>query len=108
MSEIAKIQKCLVVKGGLQIWLDEERADRVEQALQTHSGAGFLPIDGRLININEVSGIYTPADLEEMTRRKNGEWQCKKGKWHERNEKCECNRVREDGAVWMDGVGWIK
>jgi hypothetical protein len=28
--------------------------------------------------------------MEDYTRRKNGQWKCKYGNWHDKGEKCNC------------------
>ena len=31
--------------------------------------------------------------MEEQARRKNGQWKCRLGAWHDRKEVCECQAV---------------
>jgi len=51
---------------------------------------GFIRVEGRTINTVDCSGIYEAIDIEDMYRRKNGQWQCKHGGWHDRDEECDC------------------
>lgn len=90
-QELAKKQKAIVVRGGIELWLDEEKADFISEIL-IKSNERFIKIKelNTLINAADVVGIFTPEMMDEKTKRQNGEWQCRQGNWHERKEKCEC------------------
>jgi len=89
-TEIAKKQKCLRLRSGIEIWLDEEKWIRLEEVLSSLAVKKFIDIEGRIINTADIEGIYKPEDLEELNRRKNGQWKCDYNIWHHRNETCEC------------------
>lgn len=97
MSEtsIAKIQKCLVMRNGIEIWLDADKSERVEMALVA-SPKGMLRLEGRLINAVDIIGIYLPEDLTDMQNRKQGMWKCKHNKWHNKGDDCTCHTNRDD------------
>lgn len=87
MNEIAKKQRCLLLRQDIEIWIDEDKAEKIDIYLQNHK-QGFAKIEGRTINLIEVVGLFYPEDLEDRKRRKLGQWKCKYGKWHGKNEYC--------------------
>ena len=89
-QELAKEQKCIVVRGGIHIWIDAERIAKLQTLIETRKG--LIEIDGEFINPNDITGILSAQAMEEKTRRANGEWQCQKGKWHNKGERCEGHR----------------
>lgn len=92
-KEITKELKVIVIKNGIEVYLEGERLERFENALQELGGQHKLVrIEGRSINTAELVGIFYPEDLEVVYMRKRGMWQCEKGTWHKRNEECYCNR----------------
>ena len=90
-KEIANKQKCLMIRNGVEIWLDEKRWEKLEYALKNSIGK-FYDMEGRTINVADIVGIFLPIDLEEMKRRKNGQWKCGYGVWHNRGDDCECHK----------------
>ncbi len=48
------------------------------------------------MNTADIMGIFSPGDMEDMKRRKNGDWVCKFGIWHGRKEDCACRHVQEE------------
>lgn len=93
-NELAKKQMCLVMRNGIEVWLDEEKAKNVGAQLQ--SGAkGMMLVEGRYINSVDLIGIFPARDMDEQVRRRNGQWKCSKGTWHDRAEKCICSDPTE-------------
>jgi hypothetical protein len=72
----------------MQIWIDTDKTDRLQDALQTITGSKFIKVGDKTINSADITGIFPAADLDEFIRIKRGEWKCKKGKWHAKNEEC--------------------
>jgi hypothetical protein len=89
-KSIALNQMCIVMRDGTQIWLEREQAKTVQAMLDKAARSMFLHIGEETINTADIIGIFTPQRLEETTRRHNGQWKCKYGFWHDRNEKCLC------------------
>jgi hypothetical protein len=88
-QELSKQLYCVVLNGGIEKWLEKERADIITNALKT--GAKFVEIDGELINTFSVVGVFTAQTMSEKIRRRNGEWQCEHGNWWPKGDrKCEC------------------
>jgi hypothetical protein len=90
MKELAKIQKCIALRNGVFIWLDEDKAEKIQAILGTLQNHLFMNVLGRSLNTADMIGVLEPGDIEDLTRRKNGEWQCKYGDWHQKFTKCEC------------------
>ncbi len=90
MTDLTKIQQCLYVRNGIEIWMDEGKAKDISKDLGNTVGK-FIKAEGRIINVADIVGIFTPQDLEDMKRRKNGEVLCKYGKWHPRGQECMCH-----------------
>jgi hypothetical protein len=90
MTQLAKQQVCIVMRNGLEIWIDQDKYDKLKQII-TQSNLKFVNFDKRVINLVDVIGIFLPEDMDALTRRKNGQWQCQKAsQWHDKGEKCEC------------------
>jgi len=82
------------MRNGIEVWLSKEGAEEFEQ--QLHAGAkGFVPLKGRTVNTVDILGVFFPNDMEDLTRRKNREWKCKHGTWHNTGEKCVCIPAEE-------------
>lgn len=84
---------------GLEIWVERARAQSFISLLASPNAPQFTEIDGNLVNRSDVAGIFTAQAMDEMKRRKNGEWQCKKGSWHERRQECMCREDVQEFAV---------
>ena len=89
MNELAKKLMCIVLRNGIEIWIDEERAKTFQQVLSKTS-LKFIDLDNQTINIADVTGVFTPQSMEDFKRRKNGERKCKAGNWHDKDMKCDC------------------
>lgn len=89
-NELSMTIRCILIRSGVELWVEAERAERLGKVLAVSGGPQFAEFDGRLINRSDVVGIFTPQDMEELTRRKNGQWKCNRGEWHDRKENCEC------------------
>jgi hypothetical protein len=87
---LAKRQNCIVMRNGIEIWIDEEKRGPLSDILLSLSSHKFIKYDGRLINSADLTGIFSPDDMADLTRRKNGQWQCEMGSWHEKGGDCQC------------------
>lgn len=90
MNELSKDLRCIFIRNGVEIWIEAERVERIKELLLHSQNSKFFEIDGKFVNVADIVGIFTAKDMEEMTRRKNGEWKCKYNRWHARGNKCEC------------------
>lgn len=95
-QDITKNQICLLLKNGVQFWMSQEKSDLLYETICPTDPNKARPEFIRLGDENarffrtEISGFFTPLQVEELTRRKNGQWQCQNRTWHDRFTKCEC------------------
>ena len=91
-TELTKPQKVILIRGGIEIWLDADKAAIIEQQLVTQSTHNFIRLKdlGQTVNTADIVGIFTPDAIEGKVRRRAEQWQCAKGKWHAKNESCDC------------------
>lgn len=101
------IRKCVLLSGGMEIWIEAERAEKLADALRLGNTPKFLSLEGQLINTFEVRGVFTASAMEEQHRRKNGQWKCMKGNWHEKAQVCECKEYTETVTAHVEGVGEV-
>lgn len=99
------IRKCVLVRSGLELWIEAERAERLQKVLASHSAPKFIDIEGQFVNTFEILGIFSPDAMEDRQRRKNGQWKCMKGNWHERGNTCECKDYKETVTAHVEGIG---
>lgn len=94
-TELANPQKCIVLRNGLEIWIDSTKATQIEDDWISGRLKGPLRIEGRIINTADISAIALPGDMYDLSHRKNGQWKCQAGRWHDRGEKCNCPSLVE-------------
>jgi len=92
MNQLSKNLYCIQMRSGVFIWLERERCENLMLALENPNCPKFVRVDDQMINTADVSGIFTAGTMEDTTLRKNGKWQCDKGSWHSRQDKCECTK----------------
>lgn len=95
---LSKIQNCIVIRGGIHLWIPAEKMDDFDEACNlARSQNSMIRIKDQRINPADVVGVFTAVTMEETTRRKNGEWQCKvRGVWHNRGDKCSCKSIEAE------------
>jgi len=114
MNKIILNQKCVYNRNGSIIWLKEEEADKLQKVLNGLTNHLFvtIPSTGETINTADLSGIFNPKTIEEVLRRKRGQWQCEYGSWHSKNETtCECGRrltAKQQDEDWEKNYGGNK
>jgi hypothetical protein len=105
-KEITKQQVCVLIRSGLELWIDADRTEDLEKAISDQSRR-FVKISGQLINPFEILGIFTPDAMEDRQRRKNGQWKCLKATWHDKGQVCECRDYKETVTAYVEGYGEI-
>jgi len=83
MNELAKSLYCVELRNGIQLWLEEEKADKIRHILLTTENK-FIQYEEQTINVADIVGVFRASTMEEATRRKNGQWKDKKGNWQEK------------------------
>jgi len=90
MNQIVKKLSCISIRNGVEVWVEHERLEAIYGLLSQANPPRFLKYEDRMINTADVVGIFNAEDMADLTRRKNGEWECKSGIWHERKQICNC------------------
>ena len=98
-TEIAKKQMCIQTRSGIELWINEEDAQKAFASL--NGSSRFVVLEGRMLNAADVVGIFKPEDMDGATRRKNGQWTCKGSQWHDKGEKCMCPTLEEQRRAKM-------
>ena len=81
MNELSKELRIISLRNGVELSIEKDRADKLIALMEQRK---IYEIDGRIINTADITGIFSPADLEASIRRKNGQWQDRTGKWHDK------------------------
>lgn len=89
MQEVSKSLVCVVVRGGIEIWLEEDKATQLKTALESQNCPQFVRFNGQFLNKADITGVFDALVMEEKTRLKNGQWKCEFGVWHDRFKKCD-------------------
>lgn len=105
-QELTKELAAVCMMGGVIIWVERERIAPLEAIFgrPRTDWPQFIEIDGEMVNPSRVEGIFTSTRMDEMQRRRNGQWVCKAGKWHDRGEKCDCIAERAREARYRRGA----
>lgn len=89
-KEIMNKMFCVSMRNGVELWVDEKVATDIQNLTTQTSQSVIISIGDKSINTADVVGIFSAQDMEEAKRRKNGQWKCVNGNWHDKNEKCFC------------------
>lgn len=90
-TELAVDLMCVKMRSGVTFWVERARAERLMQLLESEVKTRFVRFEDEMLNVADVEGVYSAATMEDLERRKNGEWKCRiAGRWHDRFQKCEC------------------
>lgn len=95
-SRLTKIQQCLYLRNSVELWIDDDKAERVKQDLMSGNVGNFIKVENRVINVKEIVGIFSAQELDDLKRRKNGQWKCEYGAWHNKFEVCDCGRFSKE------------
>lgn len=84
-SELSKDQKCIILRNGIEIWIDVNKAEKIEKDIVNGGFKGFIYVEGNLVNMADMIGIFAPRTIEKRTddeklkqRTKHGEYFCEK------------------------------
>jgi hypothetical protein len=87
---LAKKQQIIVLRNGVELYLDEERAEPLKDRLINLKTHFFSEIDGQVFNSADITGIFTPEALNDLKMKKSGKVKCDYGNWHLKDEVCKC------------------
>ena len=96
MTELSKSLMCVLMRSGVEVWMEEAKAQKLIGILNNPDCPRFIDYGGEKLNVADISGVFRASTMEEKTRRKNGEWKCSAGEWHERFEKCSHSKSFEE------------
>ena len=99
-QELTKNLMAVLIRGGLEIWIDEDKLEVIKQAMEKKS---IIQIGSNIINAVDIMGVFEAEVMADKTHRKNGEWKDEDGEWrlqgdwqcsyggywHKKFEKCE-------------------
>jgi hypothetical protein len=88
MNELSKNIRCVLLRSGIKIWIEQEKEATLKNMIE--QGVKFIEYEGQYINTADITGIFTPDKMADLTREKNGEWYCRFSRWHSRGVKCLC------------------
>lgn len=90
MNQLSKKLMCIQMRSGVELWIESERAETLQDALEKITSSKFVRFDERTINTADIVGVFTALDMQDLVRRKNGQWRCQHGTWHDQKENCSC------------------
>lgn len=77
---------CVIAPFIGKFWVNEKQADEVTKAMS--SGDKVIKIGDSVIRAKSITAVVTGEHIETMDRERRGEWLCKHGYWHQKNEQC--------------------
>lgn len=83
---ITKDLMCICLRNRAEIWVEKERIETLIDNLMVLSENKFIKINNEIINTADIIGILTAQTMEEITRRKNGQWKDKEGNWRNKGD----------------------
>lgn len=90
-NQLAKAMMCIQMRSGVEIWIEEDKAERLQDVLEKITESKFIRFEKQTFNTADVVGVFLAGTMSDTTRRKNGMWQCQNGNWHDKGERdCSC------------------
>lgn len=89
-KELSKSLFCVLMRNGVEIWMESERVEKLQALIENISGTKFINFDSQTINTADILGIFSAETMDEHTRRKNGQWKCENNFWHDHDTRCNC------------------
>lgn len=98
MNEMQEIdtRKAIVLRNGIVKWVAPERADSLAEALASENPPKFVMIDETTVAIHEIQSVLTRSAYDDLTKVKQGMYQCSYRTWHAKREECSCAREASD------------
>ncbi len=90
-NKVSKNLHCICLRNGVEIWIENDRLGKLKEAITASAGHKFVEIDDEFINTADLVGVFSATTMDEVARRKNGQWRCQHGVWHDKAKKCECH-----------------
>lgn len=93
MNQLSVQLACIQMRSGVEIWLESEKAKKLQIILKEITSHKFIDFESETFNTADVVGIFLATTMEDYTHRKNGQWKCNEGNWHDKGMKCECPNI---------------
>ena len=94
MTNLDVPRSCIFIRPGIEIWVDEKKANSLPSDISANTANKFIKIDGNLVNTVEIVGIFKPNEIDELRKKERGMWKCKYNNWHTKTEYfCECGKL---------------
>ena len=88
MNEISKDNFVLALRGGVNLYINEEEKSTIESLI--NSGQKLIKVKGKLIMSEAILYIVSAVDVEEAMMIRRGYVKCESGHWYQRNlPKCD-------------------
>lgn len=88
-------QMCIIIRGGIKIWIPKEKAEILMQAIEKNEVQRFVRINDQFLNIADIQGIFPYNLLKEQEDEENEKedsqyWTCSNNARHNKREFCRC------------------
>lgn|SRR3990167_1698833 len=104
MNELSKNLYCVLMRNGIEMWIEHDRVRPFQDLLIGSKDHRFVHFDDQTINLADVTGVFSAVAMEEMTRRKNGQWKCRRDVWHDRKQECECRSTEYASTISVEEI----
>jgi hypothetical protein len=88
MTELTDRVYCVLLRSGVEIWVNDERGKNVKGVLSNGGDVKFLEINDEFVSVSAIEGIFTAESMKTKERTKRGDWQCGFGYWHIKGQEC--------------------
>ena len=99
MEKLTKKLKCISLRNGIEIWIEEDRVLKLQEQLKQTNKHLFVEYEGRTLNTADMIGIFLPADIEIKNKMKRGQWQDVNGDWRDKFEKVDEEKLLIDNIL---------
>lgn len=117
MNDLDIPRRCVVLRNGIEIWMPAEKAEELSMLLLDGNPTRFMKFENTVFNVADVTGIFTPSEMQEREMLKGNFWKCPQGEWHgrfdfsDKGRKCDCpqtfgNQVLSAGSFeeWAESA----
>lgn len=89
MNELTDKNYCILIRGGVKTYINEERFKALKNLLLLDNHPKFLQIEEeKIIALGEITAILPASEIEQIERIKLGERKCSCGRWIPRGKTC--------------------
>ncbi len=86
----------LMTFSGAKFLITQQQADKITELI--NQGAKVIKItENDFMGVSDFRGIYNAEVVEDELRRKQGQWKCEYGNWHEKGQECGCAIAKQYG-----------